>query len=42
MTHSNPGAQDTHSGQAGVHDTGLGTRETGGNHDAGDLPPVRP
>lgn len=42
MTHTNPGAQDTHSGQAGLRDTGLGTRETGGNHDEGDLPPVRP
>jgi len=41
MTHANPGAQDTRSGQAGVHETGLGAPETGGNHDEGDLPPVR-
>jgi hypothetical protein len=42
MTHANPGAQDTRSRQAGVHETGLGAPETGGNHDEGDLPPVRP
>ncbi|RNF29178.1 hypothetical protein NM04_19295 [Massilia aurea] len=42
MTHANPGAQDTRSGQAGVRDTGLGTPETGGNQDERDLPPVQP
>ena len=42
MTHANPGAQDTRSGQAGPRETGLGTPETGGTHDEQDLPPVRP
>ncbi|TXF98938.1 hypothetical protein [Massilia arenae] len=42
MTHANPGAQDTRSGQAGVRDTGLGTPETGSNQDERDLPPVQP
>ena len=42
MTHANPGAQDTRSSQAGPRATGLGTPETGGNQDAGDLPPVTP
>lgn len=42
MTHANPGAQDTRSGQAGPRDTGLGSPETGGSQDAGDLPPVQP
>lgn len=42
MTHANPGAQDTRSGQAGPRATGLGAPETGGNQDQGDLPPVRP
>jgi hypothetical protein len=41
MTHANPGAQDTRSGQAGVRDTGMGAPETGGNQDQGDLPPPR-
>jgi len=41
MTHANPGAQDTRSDQAGLRDTGLGTPETGGTHDEGDLPPLR-
>lgn len=42
MTHSNPGAQDTRASQSGPRDTGLGAPETGGNQDAGDLPPPRP
>ncbi len=42
MTHANPGAQDTRSGQAGPRETGLGTPETGGNQDERDLPPARP
>ena len=42
MTHSNAGAQDTRSGQAGVKENGLGARETGGNQDEADLPPVGP
>ncbi|MDY0975618.1 hypothetical protein SOM61_11610 [Massilia sp. CFBP9012] len=42
MTHANPGAQDTRSGQAGPRATGLGTPETGGNQDERDLPPVQP
>ena len=42
MIHANPGAQDTRPGQAGVRATGLGAPETGGNQDAGDLPPSRP
>jgi len=41
MTHANPGAQDTRSSQAGPRDTGLGAPETGGNQDAGDLPPLQ-
>lgn len=41
MTHANSGAQDTRSSQAGPRDTGMGAPETGGNHDEGDLPPVR-
>jgi len=35
------GAQDTRSRQAGLGETGLGTPETGGNQDEGDLPPPR-
>jgi hypothetical protein len=42
MTHANPGAQDTRSGQAGPRATGLGAPETGGNQDEQDLPPARP
>lgn len=42
MTHANPGAQDTRSGQAGPRETGLGARETGGNQDERDLPPAQP
>lgn len=42
MTHANPGAQDTRPGQAGVRAAGLGAPETGGNQDAGDLPPALP
>lgn len=42
MTHANPGAQDTRASQAGRHETGLGTPETGGNQDEDDLPPARP
>lgn len=38
-THANPGAQDTRPGQAGPKVTGLGAQETGGNQNAGDLPP---
>ena len=38
-THANPGAQDTRPGQAGPKVTGMGAPETGGNQDAGDLPP---
>ncbi|UVW27127.1 hypothetical protein [Massilia sp. H6] len=40
MTHSTRGAQDTRPDQASKTGTGLGTPETGGNQDAGDLPPV--
>lgn len=40
MTHANPGAQDTRASQAGTHETGLGTPETGANQDQGDLPPA--
>ena len=40
MTHANPGAQDTRASQAGIHETGLGAPETGGNQDEGDLPPA--
>lgn len=42
MTHSVRGAQDTRSSQAGRQATGLGTPETGGNQDEGDLPPLSP
>jgi hypothetical protein len=35
------GAQDTRSSQAGRLPTGLGTPETGGNQNAGDLAPPR-
>lgn len=35
------GAQDTRSSQAGRLPTGLGTPETGGNQDEGDLAPPR-
>lgn len=38
MTHANPGAQDTRADQAGVHKTGLGAPETGGNQTEDDLP----
>ena len=38
-THTNPGAQDTRPGQAGLKVTGMGAPETGGNQTAGDLPP---
>jgi hypothetical protein len=38
-THTNPGAQDTRPGQAGPKVTGMGAPETGGNQNAGDLPP---
>jgi hypothetical protein len=41
MTNSARGPQDTHPNQASPTGTGLGTPETGGNQDAGDLPPVR-
>lgn len=40
MTHANPGGQDTRASQAGVHDTGLGARETGASQDEADLPPL--
>lgn len=40
MTHINPGGQDTRASQAGVHDTGLGARETGASQDDADLPPL--
>jgi hypothetical protein len=40
MTHAVRGAQDTHQEQAGLSDTGLGTPETGGNQNEGDLPPT--
>lgn len=36
------GYQDTRSAQSGRLPTGLGTPETGGNQDAGDLAPPRP
>lgn len=42
MTHINRGAQDTRSSQAGPSATGLGSPETGGNQNEGDLPPVSP
>lgn len=42
MTHIGRGAQDTRSAQSGRGPTGLGTPETGGNQDEGDLPPVSP
>ena len=35
------GYQDTRSSQAGPGETGLGTPETGGNQDQGDLAPPR-
>jgi len=35
------GYQDTRSSQAGLGETGLGTPETGGNQDEGDLAPPR-
>jgi hypothetical protein len=35
------GYQDTRSSQAGPGETGLGTPETGGNQDEGDLAPPR-
>lgn len=38
-THTNPGAQDTRPDQAGPKVTGMGAPETGGNQNAGDLPP---
>ena len=40
MTHANPGAKDTRVSQAGIHQTGLGAPETGGNQEEGDLPPA--
>ncbi|MEH6434258.1 hypothetical protein [Massilia sp. DD77] len=42
MTHTNRGARDTRSSQAGPMATGMGAPETGGNQDEGDLPPVSP
>ncbi len=41
MTNVARGPQDTRPNQASPTGTGLGTPETGGNLDAGDLPPVR-
>jgi len=38
-THTNPGTQDTRPDQAGPKVTGMGAPETGGNQNAGDLPP---
>ncbi|WP_020654103.1 hypothetical protein [Massilia niastensis] len=40
MTHTGRGAKDTRQEQAGSTGTGLGTPETGGNQDEGDLPPT--
>lgn len=39
MTNIARGPQDTRPDQASATGTGLGTPETGGNQDAGDLPP---
>ena len=39
MTHTARGPQDTRPDQASKTGTGLGTPETGGNQDEGDLPP---
>ena len=39
MTHAARGAQDTRPDQASKTGTGLGTPETGGNQNEGDLPP---
>ncbi len=39
MTHGARGPQDTRPEQASKTGTGLGTPETGGNQDEGDLPP---
>lgn len=39
MTHTACGPQDTRPDQASKTGTGLGTPETGGNQDEGDLPP---
>ena len=41
MTNVARGAQDTRPNQASPTGTGLGTPETGGNQDEGDLPPSR-
>lgn len=41
MTHVGRGPQDTRPNQASPTGTGLGTPETGGNQDEGDLPPGR-
>ena len=39
LTHTARGAQDTRPDQASKTGTGLGTPETGGNQEEGDLPP---
>ena len=41
MTNINRGPQDTRPDQGSATGTGLGAPETGGNQDAGDLPPAR-
>lgn len=41
MTNIGRGPQDTRPNQASPTGTGLGTPETGGNQDEGDLPPAR-